>query len=47
MVCSVPKFIRNFAMYCGKNEDTKEVVRVVQEEARLAHKVVLDLVTDV
>jgi hypothetical protein len=37
----------NFVIYCGKNEKTEEVVCVDQEKARLAHKVVLDLATDV
>jgi hypothetical protein len=47
MACSITKFVWNFAVYCGKNEDNKEVVRVAREKARLAYKVVLDLVADV
>jgi hypothetical protein len=34
-------------VYCGKNEDYEEVAHVAREEARLAHKVVLDLAAHV
>lgn len=41
------KFMWNFAVYCGKNEDTEEVARIAWGEARLAHKVILNLAVDV
>jgi hypothetical protein len=44
MVCLVTKFVWNFVMYCGKNE---EVAHVAWGEARLTHNVVLDLAADV
>jgi hypothetical protein len=47
MACSVTKFVWNFALYCGKNEDNEEVARVARREARLAHKVVLNFAADV
>jgi hypothetical protein len=46
MASSFTKYVSNFAVYCGKNE-TEEVARAPREEARLAQKVVLDLVVDV
>ena len=33
-------------MYCEKNEDIEKVAHVTREEARLAHKIVLDLRVD-
>ena len=33
-------------VYCEKTEETEEVPRVARGEARLVHKVVLDLVAD-
>jgi hypothetical protein len=47
MACLVTKFVWNFAVYYGKTEETEEVPRVTRGEARLAQKVVLDLVADV
>jgi hypothetical protein len=47
MACSVTKFVWNFAVYCGKTEEIEEVPRVARGEARLAHKVVLDLAAEV
>jgi hypothetical protein len=47
MACLVTKFVWNFAVYYGKTEETEEVPRVTRGEARLARKVVLDLVADV
>jgi hypothetical protein len=47
MACLVTKFVWKFAVYFGKNEDNKEVVCVARGEARLAHKVVLDLAADI
>jgi hypothetical protein len=43
----VINFLWNFTTYCGKNGDIEEVACVARGEARLAHKVVLDLVKDV
>jgi hypothetical protein len=43
----VTKFVWNFAVYCGKTEDSEEVPHVARGEARLAHKVVLDLAAEV
>jgi hypothetical protein len=34
-------------MYCGKEEGREDVVRIARGEAKLAQKVVLDLVQDV
>ena len=47
MAYSITKFVWNFAVYCGKNEDNEEMACVVWGEARLAHKVVLDLAADI
>ena len=47
MACSIAKFMWNFVVYCEKFEDTEELACVAQRESRLAHKVVLDLATDV
>jgi hypothetical protein len=47
MACSVTKFAWNFAIYCGKMEDTKEVAQVACGELHLPYKVVLDLAVDV
>jgi hypothetical protein len=47
MACSITKFVWNFAVYCRKNEDNEEVVCVARGEARLVHKVVLDLAADI
>jgi hypothetical protein len=30
MACSVTKFVWNFAVYCGKNEDNEEVAHVAR-----------------
>jgi hypothetical protein len=37
----------NFAVYCGKNEETEEVAHIARGEVHLTHKVVLDLVANV
>jgi hypothetical protein len=34
-------------VYCGKNEDIEEMVRIAQKEARLIHKVVFNLVANI
>jgi hypothetical protein len=47
MACSLTKYVWNFAVYCGKNEETEEVACARRGEARLAQKVVLDLVVDI
>jgi hypothetical protein len=47
MGCSVTKFVRNFAVYCGKTEETEEVPRVARGEACWAQKIVLDLAAEV
>jgi hypothetical protein len=41
------KIYVKFAVYYEKNEDNEEVERVLWKEARLAHKVVLNLATDI
>ena len=46
MTYLVTKFMWNFTVCCGKNEETKKVAYVAQGEAQLTHKVVLDLATD-
>jgi hypothetical protein len=47
MACSVTKFVWNFAVYCGKTDETEKVPRIARREPRLAHKVVLDLAAEV
>ena len=47
VVCSVTKFVWNFAVYCIKTEETEEVPCVARGEARLAQKVVLDLAAEI
>jgi hypothetical protein len=36
-----------FYGYCGENEDTEEVARVVRGEPHLAYTIVLDLMADI
>ena len=47
MAYSVTKSLWNFAVYCGKNEDNEKVTHIAWGEARLVHKVVLDLAANV
>jgi hypothetical protein len=44
IACSLTIFFGNFTVYFGKEEESEDVARVAQGEARLDHKVVLDLV---
>jgi hypothetical protein len=37
IACLMTKFLSNFAIHCGKNENIKEVACVVWREARLAY----------
>jgi hypothetical protein len=43
LVCSVTKFVWNFAIYCGKEEATSIVEPIARGEPKLAHKVVKEL----
>ena len=47
MVCSLTKFVWNFAVYYGKEQESEDVACVAWEEACLAYKIILDLGMDV
>jgi hypothetical protein len=47
LACSVTKFVRNFVIYCGKEEATSIVEPIAREEPKLTHKVVMDLAKDI
>jgi hypothetical protein len=47
MACSLTKFVWNFAVYCGKEEEKEDVACIAWREARLAHKIVIDLAVDI
>jgi hypothetical protein len=46
MAYFVTKFVWNFAVYCGENEDIKEGTQVIRGKSRLAHKIALELMED-
>jgi hypothetical protein len=39
MIYSLTKYVWNFTVYCGKNEETEEVAHASRGEAKLAQKV--------
>jgi hypothetical protein len=47
MACSLTKFIWIFLVYCEKEKESEDEACVARREARLAHRIILDLVVDV